>query len=444
MPDYAFIAQPPQNNSLRSISDLMGIATQAQGLQRGAVDLTLARELLNSSIERGKAESRVAQETAQPRIDTATATAQSAQTESKARSFALQREQATAALNEAAGLFRDPRITGNDPAGTIDALVEARKRMVAKGIPEHVAEGLTAELISKAGQPGAVLNQLHGITQANAGPGGQAGVINAPLSSVSTGQETQFRQLQPGAPGAVPNGSAVQIQLPPTTPVFNPQTNTPGYLGPQSAPRPVQSGPALGVAENVGGTVDAVNKDWATTLSSAEKAQRDVGILQEIKKYAPGAVTGVVGDRRSFIAGLAGLVGMDAGEIARTDTDLLAKNASMLALAGGDTNLGKMLGEMSNPNVHMTKEAIVKAANQVIAQRQMAVVKQNYLGQFKNDPAAYTNALARFNSVADPRVLQFESMTPQERVAMKAAMSPQEQKSFGNKLRAMYDMGIFK
>lgn len=451
MDNYGFIAHPPQNSGLHAIKDMLGIAGTAQSMARGNVALQQERALLQPRIAQGEAESRAAVTGAeqaaqllQPRIAQGKAESERAQTGAQKSAFDLQREQASAALEEAAGLFRNPAVVQGEPKGTIEALVQARKRMIAKGIPEYMAEGLTSELISKANQPGAVLQQLQDITQANAGPGLRAGVVNAPLTPVSNGQQIQFQQLQPGAPGGLQPGQAMQQQLPPTTPVFNPQTNAPGYLGPQGQPQQVQSGPALGVPENVRGSVEVVTRDWDETAKSALKAAQDIGVLQEIKKYAPGAVTGVVSDRRSFLAGLAGLVGMDVGEMARTETDLLAKNANMLALAGGDTNLARTMAEVANPNIKMTKEAIEKAANQIIAQRQLAITKQQYLGQFREDPTAYSRELAKFNQVADPRILQLESMEAKDKAAMKAAMSPAEQKAFGDKIRMMYQMGILK
>jgi hypothetical protein len=184
--------------------------------------------------------------------------------------------------------------------------------------------------------------------------------------------------------------------------------------------------------------------DWKQTFAAGQKASQNIGVLQEIKKYAPGAVSGVGQDRRAFLAGLAGLIGMDAAQMEKTDTDLLAKNTNMLALAGGDTNLSKTLSEVANPNVHMTKEAIIKAANQVIAQQQLPLVRAKHLGKVANDPAAYTQAATEFNANADPRVLQYPTMTPAERAEMKKAMNPQEQLEFGNKLRFFQHFGHIK
>jgi hypothetical protein len=338
---------------------------------------------------------------------------------------------------------------------------------------------------------------------------------------VDNGQGSAVVNTNPGAGpwlpvGAPIPGTTVQKQLPPTTPVFDPNTSTPGYQGPtgpvpggaagggggtvpnappsgasqverdqyrlkvllderrkeennpdpaaraqnlaaldteikgvqrqvaQPGTRPafVASGPKLGTAENVAGTVDTVNKDWAATVGNANTASQDIGVLQNIKQFARGAVMGVANDRRAFIAGLAGLLHMDTAQLEKTNTDLLAKNSNMLALAGGDTNLARTMAEMANPNGHMTPEAAEDAANQVIGQRKMALIKQQFMRNFKSDPEQYSKELAEFNKVADPRILQLPDMTREAKARMKAAMSPTEQREFGQKIRKMQAMGL--
>jgi hypothetical protein len=323
---------------------------------------------------------------------------------------------------------------------------------------------------------------------------------------VSNGQQTSVVNTNPGAGpiGAPIPGTTQQMQLPPTTPVYDPATRAPGYLGPQAvggapslapippaeqaardqarlqilqqeraqwmaapdtpakaqniadldkqiaatlgghAPRQafVASGPPLGTVENVAGTVDAVNKDWNATNESARSAQQDIGVLQKIKELAPGAITGVASDRRQYLAGLAGLIGMSTEQMEKTNTDLLAKNTNMLALAGGDTNLAKLMAESANPNTHMTPQAIQDAANQVIAQRKLALAKQAYMSNFKADPDQYTKELSHFNQVADPRILQLRDMSRDEIARMKGAMTAAEQREFGQKIRKMQSMGL--
>ena len=204
----------------------------------------------------------------------------------------------------------------------------------------------------------------------------------------------------------------------------------------------------VGQSEAIKGTVDAVNKDWESTLASAKSAGTDIGLLQNIKKFAPGAVTGVETDRRAYISGLASLLGMDAGTLAKTSTDLLAKNTNMLALAGGDTNLARTMAEGANPNTHMTKEAITDAANQVIAQRKLALEKQKLLGPVKTmvdrglaTPDTYNAALAKINSI-DPRVLQLPDMGAEEKKKLMGAMSPSEQDAFIKMTRGAHALGM--
>ena len=206
----------------------------------------------------------------------------------------------------------------------------------------------------------------------------------------------------------------------------------------------------VGQSEAIKGTVDAVNRDWESTLASAKTAGTDIGLLQNIKKFAPGAVTGVETDRRAYISGLASLLGMDAGTLAKTSTDLLAKNTNMLSLAGGDTDLARTMAEGANPNTHMTKEAITDAANQLIAQRKLALEKQKLLGPVKTlldqgivTPDVYNSALAKFNKI-DPRVLQLPDMSDNEVKRMGAAMSPTERKSFGQMTRDAHALGMGK
>lgn len=345
-------------------------------------------------------------------------------------------------------------------------------------------------------------------------PPGTQQVAQTPSGiQVDNGQQSAVVNTNPGAApvGSVIPGTAVQKQLPPTTPVFNSEAKQPGYLGPTGAapaaagPSPnvspaaqqladqqrlrilmderareannpnaterasnlhaldieiadaqrrvgsagpaaksgfVASGPALGTAENVAGTVDAVNKDWQATVESARNASQDIGVLQNIKKFAKGAVMGVEADRRAFMAGMAGLLHIDAGELAKTNTDLLAKNTTMLALAGNDTNLARTMASMMNPNNHMTPEAAEDAANQLVAQRKLALAKQQYLSHFKGDPELYTQKLTQFNQIADPRILQLPDMTLEEKARMKAAMSPTEQREFGRKIREMQSLGL--
>lgn len=272
-------------------------------------------------------------------------------------------------------------------------------------------------------------------------------------SMVSTGQQVQpIATGSPALTGVAPGtqqGPGVQMQLPPTTPTM--VGGVPGYIGvmPEQKPGVIQSGPGMGQTQAVGGTVDVINKDWADTQSQAANASRDIGVLQNIKQLAPGAITGVGADRKQFLAGLAGSLDMSVEQMQKTSTDLLAKNANMLGLTGGNTDAARALAEAANPNIHMTPEAIQHAADQVIAQRKLAVIKQNFLAQHKlqadQNPQdmgkSYTQALQQFNKIADPRVLQLPTMSEADQRAMIKAMPPAEQKEFIKKVQAAQHLG---
>lgn len=374
-----------------------------------------------------------------------------------------------AMLGSAVGaLATKPDLTKADVAGTLAELESQAPD--AKPIIEVWKRGLA----SLPDDPKALQQVVMKARAQVLPPGAQIVAQNPSGIQVDNGQQSAVVNTNTGAGpvGAVIPGTAVQKQLPPTTPVFDAATGTPGYLGPTGRgappaaapaapaggapaaadgvakltvlPKPgfVPSGPKLGAEANVAGSVDVVNKDWAQTSANAASAPQNIGVLQNIKKYAAGAVTGVTNDRRAFFAGLAGLAGMAPGEIAKTDTDLLAKNSAMLAQQGGNTDLARLITEAANPNAHMTKEAIEAAANQVIAQQKLAIAKQQYLGNFKTDPEHYTQKLAEWNSFADPRVLQLPDMSREEKARMKAAMSPTEQRDFGRKIREMQARGL--
>ncbi len=473
MADNAIALGIQTPDSFKTIGGMLNFANQAQSLktaqqefERGGVALEKERALLKPGIAKGEAESRTAQE-------------QSAQAEIATRmaKYKLSGELAQKARDIGQSLVSDPDVVAGNDQAIIPKIAGVRKMMVDSGIPPDVAEVQSANMMREVlTNPKGFKQYLLNSIQAGVGSSGQAANVRPDGVPVSNQQQTQVVNTNPfaGIPIGQPiPGTAQQQQLPPTTPVFNPQTNAPGYLGPQRTEvadeatalkmvqeatargqpatvsvtqKPIQSGPALGQEKGVIGTVETVNKDWADTTAGAETASRDIGVLQNIKQYAPGAVTGVVSDRRAFTAGLAGLLGMDAAQMAKTETDKLAKNANMLALAGGNTDLARTLAEMANPNNKMTPEAIKSAANQVIAQKKLVLAKQSFLQPFKalNDPDVYSRALTAFNAAADPRILQLADMTPEEKTKMKAAMSETERAEFGDKIRKLQSLGIVK
>lgn len=426
MADYGFIANPPAQNGFAPISSMLDMAGKAQQLQRGNIGLQL---------ERG---------TLAPKLREAEAHAQTAETGSQKAALGLTAEQAHIMFTHAGALAFNPDFVKGTPEQAQKSVDIATKRAIQNGAPPAFAQEAMDVFKPLMNDPTARVEAVRSIQDAAAGVQSQQAITRAPLQFLNNNQQAVAVQPQSNAPGGIQPGASMQMQLPPSTQTFNPQTNAPGYLGPQApGSNPIQSGPGLGVQRAQEGVSDVVNQDWTATNAKGSQAGQNISVLQEIKKYAKGAVTGVTSDRRAFIAGLAGVLGINAGDIAKTDTDLLAKNTAMLA-GGGSTDLGRTLLEMSNPNTKMTDTAILKAADQVIAQQKLAIARQQFLQPFAGDPAKYTENMTKFNAIADPRILQLQDMDPADKAKMKAAMSPQEQKDFGSKIRMMYQLGILK
>jgi len=273
-------------------------------------------------------------------------------------------------------------------------------------------------------------------------------------AQIDTGQRVVPLNVKPfaGATGPIP-GTTMQKELPPTTPTVTP-SGQPSYVGPQPPTVPAGTGvsrPAAPVASaappTLASTVETVGKNFLEVQDQAKTAGQDIGVLQNIKKYAPGAITGVENDRRAYITGIAGLLGINAAQIGKTNTDLLIKNSNMQAL-GGNTDAARILLEGANPNAKMTKEAIVEAANQVISQRRWALEKQRVLGDVKAavdkstlPPAAYMETIAKLNTI-DPRVFQLDEMSRAEKDKMYRSMTAAQREKFVEMLRTAKQMGL--
>lgn len=438
-----------------TLGNIMNIATQAQALKKAQAtyEADVARAGAESS--RAQTEASVAAQTAGPRVAQQQAATETAETAAQHAKFRLQGEQAQKTFDSITALLKNPAVEKGDIEGSITALYEAKDRAIASGVPRATAEGIYAPFIMTAahGKPGTLVQTLKTVLAQGMSPGGQVQAATPSGIGVTNQQQTQVVNTAPlaGPIGQPIPGTQQQLQLPPTTQTVGPG-GQPTYLGPQPAaggggvPKQVPAGNPPGLEASAAGLADAANKDWASTNESAKTASADIANLQNIKRFAASAQTGVGSDRRAFVAGLAGLLGMDYGEMTKTSTDLLAKNANMLALAGGDTNLARLMAESANPNTHMTKEAINEAAEQVLSQRRMALAKQQYLGSFKalNDPTVYSKALTAWNEVADPRIFQWSHMSPDEKKSMKGSMSAKEQSEFRSKIEKAQALGVVR
>ncbi len=414
---------------MENLSSLLDMGTKAQSLKK-------AKATYQSDVSQRAAESSQAQTQADIAQQTAPAQIQQMQAAGQQALLSLNDEQ-----RKSVGTFISAQ-AGNAPEvvkAKLDALAEFQPQL-KPAIDYAWAAHLAPTMNDKAQFSDAV--KKVGLSTMSVPEQFQARTAQGP--TVSTGQQTAVINQGVAADtpvGAVAPGTLAQQQIPVGSQVFNPQTNAPALVGPGGGMGP-QAAPALGAPEAAAGAVAPVSQDWQSTVAQGTKAQQNIGVLQNIKQFAKGASVSVGSDRRTFINGLAGLIGVDAGEIAKTDTDLLAKNANMLALTGGNTDAARALAEMANPNVKMTESAIREAADQVIGQQKIALAKQQYLQQYAGNPQAYTQKLTEFNKVADPRTFEFASKDPDERRAMLSRMSPADKAELKAKMEALHNLGI--
>lgn len=204
-----------------------------------------------------------------------------------------------------------------------------------------------------------------------------------------------------------------------------------GYLRPGSSPgtSAIRPGLAPGVEKSIGGNVDTMNSDFNDLYVANKNAPVTLALLDNIKKLAPSAITGSSADNLTYINGLLTLGGFQKQKDLATATDLLNKNANMLAInmrlgaSGGGSDALQSLAQAANPNSHMQPEAIVKAADEVAGQIRMKQTQYQQLLPFKmkNDVPGYYSAQQAFSSNSDPRSYQ-----PDAQPATAAPAAPQK------------------
>lgn len=182
----------------------------------------------------------------------------------------------------------------------------------------------------------------------------------------------------------------------------------------QAQPQALAPALAPGVEKSITGNVDTMNSDFGDLYAVNKNAPTTLALLDNIKKLAPLAITGAQADKLAFNNGLLALAGVPAAKDLAAATDLLNKNANMLAIrqrlgaGGGGSDALQVLAQAANPNSHMQPEAIIKAADELIGQTRMGqdMYKTVLPFKMKNDAAGYYGAQQQFSSHADPRTYQ--------------------------------------
>jgi hypothetical protein len=441
-PSISLNAQSP--NAMSNLNELAGTALNLTGLKKAKA--TMASDIAQRAAESraAQANANVAEQTQQPLIAQQQAVTQTAQTGAANAAFDLQNKKHQQTINILTGLIGDQSVRAGDPQGINAALSSAYNNAIQYGSsPEEVQAAIAPIQQLAKTNPQAVQPALINMLRQGLGGGGQAQVLQPSGPMINTGQVQYQANTNPLAatPQGPVQGTGAVNQIPVGTQVFNPNTNAPMLIAAGGGQGP-QSGPALGAPEAASGVVGPVNEDWQKTNMAASTATQNIGILRNIKSLSDTASTGAFADRRALGNKILGMVGISANDEAATNTDVLAKNAAMLALAGGNTDSARALAEIANPNIKMTPDAIKHAVDQIVGQQKLSLAKQKFMQQYAGNPQQYSQALSQFNQVADPRVFELAEKTGKEQDKMLESMTPQAKADLAQKMRALHNMGI--
>lgn len=263
---------------------------------------------------------------------------------------------------------------------------------------------------------------------------------------VSNGQQSAVVSTKPGT--TVPQGRPIpgteqQQQLPPTTPTM--VSGQPQYLGPQptqkaGAAPPVAAGPAIGQTEGITGPVQANNAHFAKVMEEGSNAPNQIAQLQTIKQQIPTAIMGG-GGAGDLLRGFSRVFGFASD--AATANDVMAKNLAMLASQAGNTDAARTLGEMQSPNYHVTAKAAQEAADSLIGIAQKKQAATAYFAGTPTNSPEYTSKLVNWNRYADPRAFEFAAKSPEDQAATKAAMvKAGTWKTLQNNMLQLHKMGV--
>ena len=429
--NFSPITVQPQPQT--SLGDMLNIARGAQAYQQAQQINPLQAAQAVQQLELSKIQTEKAKRTLEYEVSSKASEAKRLAIEAEKAGVDVTNHYANIARGVYGGLLTDPDFQNGNSKKMVEKLDKAKVFLEGVGIPMHNSQ-MHNDLIKQAESNPKEAYQLikNGIQQSGSNSE-QFQQLNLPAQYMNTGQmQVPIYQspYQGGGPGNVP---AIQNVLPPSTPTVSP-TGQPGYLGAQNK----QGFTPSALPPNAGIGTEDIQK----TFSDAQTAQNRIGLLQNIKELAGKSFTGVGGSRKEFVAGLANSIGIPAYELEKANTDVLAKNSNLLALAGGNTDLARQLAEAANPNKKMNYEAIKEASNQLIAGERLKQKKAEFLAPYANDPLTLQKKSLEFAKIADPRLLQ--EMSPEQVRSLKQSMTPDERKEFAEKLAEARRLGLVK
>lgn len=304
-----------------------------------------------------------------------------------------------------------------------------------------------------AGQ-GVVKKMLVTSSQSLMDPATQQSSLSPTPSLQSTGGQLNETITQPSVGGNQPSitmtGRTQPMTLAPGI-VMDAQ-GQPHYVG--GAPKTTGATPwptKTGVEATSGATGD-MTKHFENLNLAASNLPLATALTKTIEGLAPNAYVGVGGDKKMFMSGVLGALGIHPSGDSQTDTNLLHKAMAQLNMSTpAGTDAARILVEAGQPNTKMDPTAIKEAAGTVAGQIRMNAAERNFLQTVRlsnggaGDIQKYQEGRQKFESVADPRIWQYEDLVSRDPTAARAFIARQpDKKELVRKTKELTQMGLFK
>jgi hypothetical protein len=415
MPDYQFLTDlGPAPKQGTSLADLIGTARGVQAYQQAEQMNPLAQQKARMEIEQAQKINPLEYQQKEEAVKQAKTGTEKAQ-------FGFESEKAQKSRDLIGALSTSEAFRSGNRQQMLKELSDTQQELIRAGYKPHEALLAVSPILDKAMRdPQGVVPFLENAVRQSVSPESKLGL--------QTGQVTT-------------NAAGQLVNVKPALNRLNVLGETQGAQGQQNvAPMPVNPSQAqVGLANKA---TEVAGADYAQTIQDSTGAQGRIATFQKIKSLAPEAFTGVGGERKKLVAGIAQAVGIPAYELETSTTDELAKNTKLLALTGGNTDAARGIAELASPNAKMTKEAINRVADQLIGIENLKLAKSQFLSPYINNPAEYQRKLNQFNNVADFRI--FQEATPEEVKKMKDSMSPAARAVMSNKIKEARALGIIQ
>jgi hypothetical protein len=320
------------------------------------------------------------------------------------------------------GLRNDPDIlnAAKDKTAAVRKIMQFETLIENAGVPRAKIGPVSKFLMDEAiNRPEKLQSHLDSLIQSGIGATSQQALQTPGVTTNAAGQLVRVQPL------ANKVGVLGEAQMP-----VNPLAN-------QMPANPSQS--QVGLTNKA---TEVAGADYTQTVADATGAQGRIATFQNIKRLAPEAFTGVGGERKKLVSGIAQAVGIPAYELETSNTDELAKNTKLLALTGGNTDAARGIAELASPNAKMTKDAINRVADQLIGIEKMKLAKTQFLSPYINNPTEYGKKLMEWGNVADFRI--FQESTPEEVKKLKESMTPAAKREMSEKVKMARQLGIIQ